>query len=89
MALLRPTTTVSARESERIQGQRSEKSRNRVAAVVVEAAAAVTGRTVAVVAGHDESSQRMARYRYKTSAARGRQPASLLATSVTGPPLPP
>lgn len=28
----------------------------------------------------------MARYRYKTSAARGRQPASLLATSVTDPP---
>lgn len=75
----------------RVQGQRSEKSRNRVAAVMVEAAA-VTGRTVAVAAaaaGHDESSQRMARYRYKTSAARGRQPASLLATSVTGPPTPP
>lgn len=40
------------------------------------------------MAGHDESSQRMARYRYKTSAARGRQPASLLATSVTAPPYP-
>ncbi|KAL5232903.1 hypothetical protein ACI65C_000313 [Semiaphis heraclei] len=58
---------------------------------VVAAAAAVTGKNggdgsgaaAVEAAGHDESSQRMARYRYKTSAARGRQPASLLATNFT------